>query len=59
MTLELILIEIRELLKEIKLNDKCKCCRCGYYRFSPSWVYDPFGTHTTTVGDTANDHTQY
>lgn len=49
--------KIIKLLKEIKLNDRCKCCRCGYYRWQPIWTYDPFGTQIITVGDTANDHT--
>ena len=30
-----ILKEILKELKEKNLNDRCKCCKCGYYRYHP------------------------
>ena len=59
MTIEDVLYKILEELKEIKLNDRCRCCRCGYYRYYPTVIYDPFGTHINTGNITTNNNAEY
>ena len=53
MTIEQLLKQIREQLKELNKNKQCSCPRC----WTLQWQYIPYQHDTITVGDTTG-HTE-